>query len=63
MIKIFWGIKHLSQPEIIYNNYSNYTIDYNWKMLPKTLQKAMPDLERSVLMGVSGGTDSVALLH
>ena len=40
-----------------------YTIDYNVKMVFKSLEQVLPIIEPPIVVGISGGVDSMVLLH
>jgi tRNA(Ile)-lysidine synthase len=40
-----------------------YTIDYNVKMVFKSLEQVLPIIEPPIVVGLSGGVDSMVLLH
>ncbi len=40
-----------------------YTIDYNVKMVFKSLDQVLPIIEPPIVVGISGGVDSMVLLH
>jgi tRNA(Ile)-lysidine synthase len=40
-----------------------YTIDYNVKMVFKSLEQVLPLIEPPIVVGISGGLDSMVLLH
>jgi len=40
-----------------------YTIDYNVKMVIKSLEQVLPIIEPPIVVGISGGVDSMVLLH
>jgi tRNA(Ile)-lysidine synthase len=40
-----------------------YTIYYNYEMLFKSLEQILPIIEPPIIVGVSGGVDSMVLLH
>ena len=45
------------------NLFIKYTIDYNVKMVFKSLEQVLPIIEPPIVVGISGGVDSMVLLH
>jgi len=45
------------------NLHIEYTIDYNVKMVFKSLEQVLPIIEPPIVVGISGGVDSMVLLH